>query len=300
MVRCTFSLKAPVFLFIALSLGEVASASDAVTPQKEALKDVELSSFGVDEQGSSYRVDEQGRGRELGFFDVGFNWNMLMFHVGACHCSNENHHPLLCPPHYCDLRLPQDGPIPKEVIEYCECDCEEGWTWCGQYVNGAWVQNTESAAADEAAASDGTSSSSGENRSISGASVKYNWWMYAAGAAAVGMVAAAIIMRKRRNAEAEDELNGNASLSGAISRRAALLSGGAAVGAGAAMPQFLSVPSFRRNASGLEVDASGAVIEQSPSNYMEMDNHVDSSQLPSGVEVSSDGNLEPYHMGSMA
>jgi hypothetical protein len=299
MVRSTFSLKAPVFLLITLSLGEVASASDAVTPQKEALKDVELSSFVVDERGSSYRVDEQGRGRELGFFDVGFNWNMLMFHVGACHCSNEGRLPLLCPPHYCDLN--HHGPhIPQEVYDYCGCDCEEGSTSCGHYENGSWVKDAESAVEDETAASDGTSSN-GENKSVGGASVKSSWWMYIVGAAAVGMVAAAIIMRKRRNAETEDELNENASLSGAVSRRAALLSGGAAAaGAGAAMPQFLSVPSFRRNPSGLEVDASGAIIEQSPSNYMEMDNHVDSSQLPSGVEVSSDGNLEPYHMGSMA
>ena len=66
------------------------------------------------------------------------------------------------------------------------------------------------------------------------------------------------------------------------------------------MPAFLSVPSFRRSPSGLEVGADGAIIEQSPSNYMDMDNHVDPSQLPDGVEVSPSGNLEPYHSGSMA
>lgn len=111
-----------------------------------------------------------------------------------------------------------------------------------------------------------------------------------------------LILLFQRNAAAEDELDGTSSLSGAVNRRAALLSGGAAAGAGAAtMPKFLNVPSFRRNPSGLEVDADGAIIEQSPSNYMDMENHVDSSQLPEGVEVSQSGNLEPYHMsGSMA
>jgi len=112
-----------------------------------------------------------------------------------------------------------------------------------------------------------------------------------------------LILTIQRNAEVEDELNGDASLSGAVNRRAALLSGGAAAGVGAAvasMPKFLNVPGFRRKPSGLEVDASGSVIEPSSSNYMDMDNHVDSTQLPEGVEVSESGNLEPYHMGSMA
>lgn len=105
----------------------------------------------------------------------------------------------------------------------------------------------------------------------------------------------------QRNAAAEDELNGDSSLSGAVNKRAALLAGGAAAAApGASMPKFLNVPSFRRNPSGLEVGPDGAIIEPSSSSYMDMDNHVDPSQLPDGVEVSPSGNLEPYHSGSMA
>jgi len=69
MVRSTSALKVAALLLFTVSLGEVTSASDAMTPQKEALQDIEL---------SSYRADEQGHGRDLGFFDVGFNWNMLM------------------------------------------------------------------------------------------------------------------------------------------------------------------------------------------------------------------------------
>lgn len=115
--------------------------------------------------------------------------------AGACSCSNTKH-PILCPPHYCDLRMPQGGHIPQDVYDYCECDCEEGWSWCGYYdEDGVWV--TDSATVTSDAASDGSSSSNGGNKSTSGASVKSNWWIYVVGAAAVGMVAAAIIMRKR-------------------------------------------------------------------------------------------------------
>ena len=107
---------------------------------------------------------------------------------------------------------------------------------------------------------------------------------------------------QRQAALSEDDLNGDASLSGAVNKRAALLSAGAAGGAaaGSAPPQILSVPSFRKTASGLEVGPDGAILEPTSSNYMEMDNHVDSSQLPPGVEISESGNLEPYHGGSMA
>lgn len=98
----------------------------------------------------------------------------------------------------------------------------------------------------------------------------------------------------QRNAAEEDELNPDASISGAVSKRAALLAGGGAAAA-ATLPKFLTVPSFRKKSSGLEVGPDGQIIEQSPSSYMDMDNHVDSDQLPEGVEISQSGNLEPYH-----
>lgn len=66
MVRSTFALKAAALLLIAVS----ASANDALTPQQETLEEVEFL--------SSYGLDEQGHGRKLGFFDFGWNWNMLM------------------------------------------------------------------------------------------------------------------------------------------------------------------------------------------------------------------------------
>lgn len=64
MVQSSFPLKAAALLIIAV----LASASDVVSP-KEALKDVQM---------FSYRIDEQSHGRDLGFFDLGWNFNMLM------------------------------------------------------------------------------------------------------------------------------------------------------------------------------------------------------------------------------
>lgn len=65
MMQSTYALKTAALLLIAVAV----SASDAVSP-KEALKDVEMA--------SSYRIDEQSHGRDLGFFDFGWNFNMLM------------------------------------------------------------------------------------------------------------------------------------------------------------------------------------------------------------------------------
>lgn len=97
------------------------------------------------------------------------------------------------------------------------------------------------------------------------------------------------------------ESGSHAGLWGAVhTRAAALLGGGAATGAAAAgagaaaLPKFLSVPSMRRSPSGLEVDEYGHVLEQSPSNYYEMEGAVDESQLPDGVEISHSGSLAPY------
>lgn len=73
MVRSTSALKAAVLVLAASSLGQAALATDAVTngamtPQQKALKDVDLSSFGI---------DEQGDGRKL-WNSFGFNWSVLM------------------------------------------------------------------------------------------------------------------------------------------------------------------------------------------------------------------------------
>jgi hypothetical protein len=145
-------------------------------------------------------------------------------------------------------------------------------------------------------------------------------WLYIAGVAAAGLVAGVIFMRKRvsglkqkpamrficlvgltaifsisQRAAAEEGLGSGHSLSGSVNNRAALLvGGGAAAVAGAALPKFLAVPSMRRTPSGLEVDNDGAVLDQSPSNYYEMEGAVDASELPEGVDISSSGTLTPY------
>ena len=79
-------------------------------------------------------------------------------------------------------------------------------------------------------------------------------------------------------------------------RAAALLRGGTvAAGAGAAaMPNFLSVPSLRRSPSALKVDENGGIIEQSPSNYYEMEGAHGESELPQSIELSRSGSLTPY------
>jgi hypothetical protein len=100
----------------------------------------------------------------------------------------------------------------------------------------------------------------------------------------------------QRNA-AQEDLGSGHSLSGSVNNRAALLLGGgaaAATGAAAALPKFLSVPSMRRTPSGIEVASNGAVLEQSPSNYYEMEGAVDASELPEGVDISPNGTLTPY------
>jgi hypothetical protein len=149
-----------------------------------------------------------------------------------------------------------------------------------------------------------------------------NAWKYIAGAAAVGLVAFGMIMRKRvsglkqkpakrficlvgltaifsisQRAAAEAELGSGHSLSGSVNNRAAFLVGGGAAavaGAGTALPKFLTVPSMRRTPSGIEVDNDGAVLEQSASNYYEMEGAVDASELPEGVDISPSGTLNPY------
>jgi hypothetical protein len=291
MMQSTYALKTAALLLIAVAV----SASDAVSP-KEALKDVEMA--------SSYRIDEQSHGRDLGFFDFGWNFNMLMFNVGWCGCEEVLEGPLK---HVCnDMCNPPLGPgPPAHVLEKCNCcvkkdDSGNCCTSLDKYGNCVYTSD-EAYTADDGS-SNGGSQSSGENKSVGGASAHTNWWLYVVGAATVALVGAGIVMRKRRNAEAVDGLDGEASLSGAVSRRASLLAAGAAPGvaAGAAMPAFLNVPSFRKAPSGLEVGLDGTIVEPSGSNYMDMDNHVDPSQLPEGVEVSPSGNLEPYHSGSMA
>lgn len=68
MVRSITSIKVVALLIVTVA---VASANDALAPQKEALKDIDM---------VSYRVDEQGDGREL--FDISYTWSKLL-----CKCS---------------------------------------------------------------------------------------------------------------------------------------------------------------------------------------------------------------------
>jgi hypothetical protein len=46
---------------------------------------------------------------------------------------------------------------------------------------------------------------------------------------------------------------------------------------------------MRRTPSGIEVDQDQGVIQQSPSNYYEMEGADDESHLPDGIELSKNG-----------
>ena len=96
-------------------------------------------------------------------------------------------------PDLCAIVAPHpEGPDYEHIWNECNCtteyaaetDCNEG--------EGCDEDGTQSSSGTGGSASDNEG-----NKSIGGATVKSNWWMYVMGAVAVGMVGAAIIMRKR-------------------------------------------------------------------------------------------------------
>ena len=132
--------------------------------------------------------------------------------LGMCPCGPGPWMGPLCPVDgYCNVKGPAGQAHDDHGFQHlqrimADCGCcvgnDESGNCCASIDdNGACLDASgevvgTAAASDESSTQTSSESSEG-NRSVGGASVKSNWWMYVVGAATVGLVGAAIVMRKR-------------------------------------------------------------------------------------------------------